>query len=105
MKISILFICVKILILSLIPCTDIVEWEQFDSHTALSRTFVSSSHSEEADTCSPFCNCICCSTATIFSLPVTLQAIPLIFVVEYPDYPAGNLISSSALVWQPPKLG
>jgi len=90
---------VLILALNLVPCGDTVS--VLDGNAKIEQA-----HHQETnnDNCSPFCNCACCSTASVIK-DVLIVTVP--FADHIPVLPAhlsGKFITVDLPIWQPPQL-
>ncbi|MCZ4224744.1 MULTISPECIES: DUF6660 family protein [Pedobacter] len=105
MKISSLFLCFIIVILSCIPCADVLAMGKLHGGPLTEKSITThSTEKERSDFCSPFCVCSCCNTTSevISSTPLVVISKPI--SSEYNEAYMGEVISLPLSVWQPPKL-
>ncbi len=106
-RITSLFIAFLVLVLSCIPCRDVSAMGNNIPVTTISQGQLAHhpNKGEIGDLCSPFCTCSCCKVMSEVSLLLQLELIKPVVSVEYNIAVAGEVISLSLSVWQPPKLG
>lgn len=96
-------LAIVVLALSCMPCEDAV----YDMHAEKVKTSVSQSPEQQhndADNCSPFCQCTCCASFA-FSLEFYSLAPPVDFTASrYTDHHRSGIIEISLPIWQPPQL-
>ena len=93
--------------LSVLPCNDSVECDDF-TKTTISQTDKHDNHSHETEQCTPFCVCACCG---VHAFQIQAPFIPSkenIFVFDneklktvYSFFYTQNI---SSKIWQPPKV-
>lgn len=103
-----LLFSIYILILSVLPCTDVEECNIVSQTSiAISNTTEHKDHKHESEHCSPFCTCACCSTSISFSYINTFQisAKPVFNTsISYPLFNENIKSSFFGNIWQPPKI-
>ncbi|MET3125450.1 hypothetical protein ABID42_000538 [Arcicella rosea] len=99
-----------ILVLSCLPCGDVNDCNKVSSNNqySLSKTKLPK-HTEDTETCSPFCTCACCGMNIAFSfhLPALTIEKESSFYTENPIIVYKNESSISNFygnIWQPPKV-
>ena len=102
MKCIALILSVYIMVLTAIPCVDKPE------DTSIQKTEISpkttGSQPQDADHCSPFCTCNCCSSPKIQQeLVVSFTSFP-ISCDYFEGFFAINVSEPAAAIWQPPQL-
>ncbi|MCK9203811.1 MAG: hypothetical protein M0P58_05155 [Bacteroidales bacterium] len=101
-RILAILLALYILVLTFIPCVDETLHCCEITHLALTTT-TNDTHSDQHDTCSPFCTCSCCSLAMEITLPMVMIFVnsdPLRLEVWDIIPLHSSLISS---IWEPPK--
>jgi hypothetical protein len=102
MKFWSLVLCVVILVLGFMPCSD--------SNAAikpLANTYFEQGHqgtNPTQDHCTPFCHCSCCNTPSVTAMRPLLFTIPVAVVRNYPELRTLNIENRNLVIWQPPKL-
>ncbi|QNK63447.1 hypothetical protein H7F33_02745 [Pedobacter sp. PAMC26386] len=90
---------VLVLALNLVPCGDAM--------SVLNRsTQIEKAHHSERnnDNCSPFCNCACCSTASIIKDVLVIVTPFADHIPVLPAHLSGKFITVDLPIWQPPQL-
>ena len=102
MKIFTAILSFYILVLGLIPCSDVPK-DNATQNIEISQNTTDSHHSE-ADHCSAFCTCNCCVSPLIYQA-FSIQ-LKLFSLVEkyYSNHNSDFVSSLYASIWQPPKL-
>jgi hypothetical protein len=102
MKLFASILSLYILFLTTIPCVD----AQADN--ALQKNEISQNTSDnqqnDADCCSPFCSCDCCTSPVLyqdFIIYLNYSTIPQKFKIDYLSSYVSSLFTS---IWQPPKI-
>ncbi len=101
-----LLFSIYILILSVLPCTDVEECN-YPSQTPISITTQHQDHKHEKEHCSPFCTCACCSTSFSISYLNAFQiSAKLVFntSISYPLFNENIKSNFFGNIWQPPKI-
>lgn len=104
MKIFALIMAIVVITLSCTPCMD---GTFAISNTKLSMGQSSSdphSNHNDADPCSPFCTCNCCTGLSSLASPVKLTPIMRYATKVYASYLPSAVIGISLPIWQPPQL-
>lgn len=105
MKFFTLLFSFYMLVLAVMPCSDIE-----DFHTSVSKSSISpSKHSDDeskTDHCSPFCICACCgqSISNIFYSTYYNSFTPIETLMEYPIHNTSFISEVFSPIWQPPKI-
>jgi len=92
-----------LLILTAIPCHDVPK-DNAAFKTELCQN-TTNTHSNDIDTCSPFCVCNCCVSPIshqVFKVSFTCYSITRI---QFNAYTSSFSSFNSASIWQPPQLG
>ena len=106
MKIFAFFMAIYILVLSVVPCSDVHN----DCNSSKSKTELTQNHDhqqDQDDNCSPFCICSCCSASFEMSYNHPFQIkVPQVFVLSTKVYIRNFsfLSNFSNTIWQPPKV-
>ncbi|HSZ71345.1 MAG TPA: DUF6660 family protein [Cytophagaceae bacterium] len=85
----------------LAPCQDAYTCEDMTAHE------ITHSHEEDdMDTCSPFCICACCSTASVLETDALTFIFPRVIHQQknHTPYLASMPLPVYHSIWQPPKL-
>lgn len=62
------------------------------------------SHNQEADHCSPFCTCTCCSTPVIYLAKAIQLCCYTMHLQPYKEYRISEVNAPTFSIWQPPQL-
>ncbi|KIO76393.1 hypothetical protein TH53_15080 [Pedobacter lusitanus] len=90
---------VLVLALNLVPCGDAVA--ALNGNTKIEKAH----HTERNnDNCSPFCNCACCSTASVIKDTLIIVSPVEDHIPALPAHQAGKFITVDLPIWQPPQL-
>jgi hypothetical protein len=104
MKYLALFISLYCTLLAILPCQD-----REDMAAEINHVIVQKSHTESErcnqETCPPFCNCSCCSSARQVSSKAVLTVFIKVIISSYPGLTAPETLSPAISIWQPPQLG
>ena len=103
MKIFTFFLAILVFVLSCIPCMDSA-YALTNGKAVIEKSSSSNQQHKEADPCSPFCTCNCCS-GFIFLL-TSLKVEPVVHFIkkQYCSYLSSSAIKISLPVWQPPQI-
>ncbi|RQO30144.1 hypothetical protein DBR32_11195 [Taibaiella sp. KBW10] len=110
MKYSTFFFALYLLVLSLVPCSDMYNEcnRKVETKAAISIAETHDHNNDQEDICSPFCVCSCCSIGIVshhFTPPVIRITHP--FFAPAPKISVRNSFFISNFygnIWQPPKL-
>lgn len=112
MKLVLGFLTIYVLVLSALPCRDVVD--DLPNPILSSVTHVDSSrsnpghekHEHRRDGCSPFCSCQCCNlkmeTLQMFETIFDRKEVVQISVTQY-EIDAPSIDNYPNQIWQPPK--
>lgn len=91
-----------VLVLISIPCV-----ECHDEY-ALAKTEMAhaagGSHHHEADHCSPFCTCNCCSMPVVYLVTAIQLCCYVVHLQPYQEYRTSKVSTPTFSIWQPPQL-
>ncbi|WP_425428148.1 DUF6660 family protein [Arcticibacter pallidicorallinus] len=102
MKALCYILCVMVLVLGLIPCADV--HAESGKEKVEVRSAADSSNHIEGDTCSPFCQCTCCTSPTLIYLTTSTIAITGRLHKCYGEHLSGQKMETLFSIWQPPRL-
>ena len=88
--------------LVLVPCSDTCNSHEHETPTTLQSEF--EHHEEDDNSCSPFCNCSCCSTAVVLNANVAGNLIESIATPLISFISQSFLSEENYAIWQPPKF-
>ena len=60
MKIMVSILSIYLISLSVFPCADVLVSDDHDTEIHLAQTDGGENHSDDTDSCTPFCQCQCC---------------------------------------------
>jgi hypothetical protein len=108
MKLWAFFMAMYILLLSVVPCSDIHnDCINNSSQLQLTQTQNHNQHEDHTDHCSPFCMCSCCGS-TLQCISISVIKIKNPFEVhiskEGIKYSLNAISNFYGSIWQPPKL-
>jgi hypothetical protein len=104
MKYFALLISLYCMLLAILPCQDRADIAAEVKHVTVQKSHAASESCSQ-ETCPPFCNCSCCSSARQVSSNPVLTVFTKALVSIYPGLSAPGTISQAISVWQPPQLG
>jgi len=105
MKISTLLFSLYIALIACYPCMDKDNGGDVQQYGYELSNIDGHSHAGDADLCSPFCSCSCCSIT--IQLVVTSVVVPVCihdYITIQTPYLEKVWVSSTYSIWQPPKL-
>lgn len=104
MKALSLFLCLYLMLLSVLPCSDVEECNE-SIQMSISQSIDHDNHSHEMELCSPFCICVCCGQFTNFTNTSTdLIQITAYSATEPVMHQSGFPLDVHLAIWQPPKI-
>ena len=106
MKIFAYFMALYILVLSVVPCSD-VHNNCNDKKATTELTQNHDHQQDQDDNCSPFCICNCCQTAMTLNFTNTTFKIKNLFVeidVKIANRNFSFISNFYGNIWQPPKI-
>ena len=108
MRLTAAILAILVLILSCLPCADVVAMPSAKTEQGSSIQQPLTQHSEDhkdVDLCSPFCHCACCAGFSIIYSPVVIpQRIHIPIPQLHADFSSAEVIEISLPIWQPPQL-
>ncbi len=103
MKYFVLLISVYCTFLAILPCQD-----REDVAAQVTRVIIQKGHATPErcgqETCPPFCNCTCCSSARQIASKPVLCVFTKEVVSIYPEITIPRTQSKAISIWQPPQL-
>lgn len=103
MKFFACILSVYVLTLTIIPCVDVCQ-NKYIQNVELSKSASDSQH-PNADQCSPFCTCTCCTLSIVFQdCSIQFSCLP-IYKEHQTAYKSSYISSLHSSIWQPPKIG
>ncbi|MEI6061465.1 MAG: DUF6660 family protein [Bacteroidota bacterium] len=103
MKLPAFILSLYILIFTVIPCVDVMQ-DNAPGRTEVSHQKQDNNHKSDADHCSPFCTCNCCSTSVIVQeYQLRLSYFPFT-QKQYINTSCDQSSDTHAPIWQPPKI-
>lgn len=104
MKVLRLFMGLYIMLLSVMPCSDVAECSE-STTISIGALEDHADHSQETELCSPFCTCICCGVSTDLPMGETTESDVVVFASGYvAHYQAVLPLEVALVIWQPPKI-
>ena len=104
MKSFAFLMCIYLLILCCLPCSDSIECNLPDRYSS-SQSDDHHNHSHESENCTPFCTCSCCGLTAFFTPMPQLQiCIVKDQSVNYPNFTSFIHSGVYAFIGQPPQL-
>ncbi|UKT65988.1 DUF6660 family protein [Pedobacter mucosus] len=103
MKYLALLISLYCTLLAILPCQDRADIAAEVSHVIIQKAHATSERCSQ-ETCPPFCNCCCCSSARQVSAKAVLTVFTKPIVSTYPGITAPGTLSQTISVWQPPQI-
>jgi len=103
MKYLALLIGLYCALLAILPCQDRADTAAEVNHVSIQKSHASSEKCNQ-ETCPPFCNCSCCSSARQLSGKAALIVFTKVIVSIYPGLDVPEILSQAISIWQPPQL-
>ncbi|WP_394346187.1 DUF6660 family protein [Pedobacter duraquae] len=104
MKYLALFISLYCTLLAFLPCQDRADMATEITHVIIQKSHANSERCNQ-ETCPPFCNCSCCSSARQVSSKAALFVFTKAIASVYPVLITPGIQSQAISIWQPPQLG
>jgi hypothetical protein len=104
MKYFALLIGIYCLILAILPCQDQEDFAPVVSNVIIQKGHAASEQCSQ-ETCPPFCNCSCCSSARQLASKPVLSVFTTDVVSIYPGITTPGTLSKTISIWQPPQQG
>jgi len=104
MKILFRFLGYFLLYMSCIPCGDATAYN-VKADVTISSSSNHPAHNHKSETCTPFCTCSCCATATFYSAFSKIQATKANLKSEkHLLYNIAFDTEAHYTIWQPPRI-
>ncbi|TDO23717.1 DUF6660 family protein [Pedobacter duraquae] len=104
MKYFALLFSIYCALLTILPCQDREDVAAKVTHVIIQKSHASSERCNQ-ESCPPFCNCSCCSSARQVSSKAVLTVFTKAIGSTYPGLITPGTMSKAISVWQPPQLG
>lgn len=93
-----------LLVLGLLPCSDVQDCGQ-DVKTEVTAAQNHEDHEQHPEACSPFCICACCATSSFSASVSRTIEFQIPFQQELSAFYNNNLLAEMhSPIWQPPRL-
>jgi hypothetical protein len=93
-----------ILLLSCLPCQDVVASYTASADRSTTITKESKEAAAHDDNCSPFCHCTCCAASSINQSPIGFHCISFKANLSFSVYVSSKITGIASPIWQPPQL-
>jgi hypothetical protein len=106
MKLFSTFMAILVIWLSCLPCADFAlakKAVEFEKSSSVSERH-NESQDEHSDSCSPFCQCMCCAGFSITHSTAVLNEPVVRQNTHSASYVLTNIHEISLPIWQPPQL-
>ncbi len=107
MKHFTILLALYILVLSLVPCSDVhADCNESNHQTEFSQNHHHQSDDSGFEECSPFCGCNCCNTVVglRFEIPLKEKVSPPHTTIQLLVSKQASTSAFFGTIWQPPKL-